>query len=190
MTEMTFTAASSALGTSRSAATTAKARQEAFALSPFARTLVSIAGFTMTFLCLIALGRGALGMVPQLVHYYKLPIIIHVATVLPCIPLGLYILLARKGTPRHRMLGKIWLLLMLATATSAIFIQSSGGFSFIHIFVPITFHAAWNTIATARKGDIAGHKKHLVITYLAALMIPGIAAFALPGRLMNVLLLG
>ena len=79
---------------------------------------------------------------------------------------------------------------MLITATSAIFIQSTGGFSFIHVFVPITFHAAWKTIATARKGDIAGHKKHLVITYLTALMIPGIVAFALPGRLMNTMLVG
>ena len=56
--------------------------------------------------------------------------------------------------------------------------------------MPITFHAAWRVIATARKGDIAGHKKQIVFTYLTALMIPGIFAFALPGRLMNVMLLG
>jgi uncharacterized membrane protein len=117
-------------------------------------------------------------------------VIIHVATVLPAIPLGGYLLLTRKGTTLHKRLGKLWLALMLITATSAIFIQSSGGFSFIHIFVPITFHAAWKTIATARRGDIKGHKNHLVLTYLTALMIPGIVAFALPGRLMNTMLLG
>ena len=161
-----------------------------FDLGPAARTLVSIACFTMSFLVIIALGRAALGMVDNLHHYAKLPIIIHVATVLPAIPLGGYLLLAKKGTPRHKQLGKIWLVLMLVTATSAIFIQSTGGFSFIHIFVPVTFHAAWKTVATARKGDIAGHKKHLVFTYLTALMIPGIFAFVLPGRLMNVMLLG
>ena len=166
------------------------AAKAAFEIGPIARAMVSVAGFTMTFFCVLAIGRGLLGFVPNLHHFDKLPVLIHVATVLPCIPLGLYILLARKGTPRHRMLGKIWLLLMLITATSAIFIQSTGGFSPIHIFIPITFHAAWKTIATARKGDIAGHKKHLVLTYLTALMIPGIAAFAIPGRLMNVLLLG
>ena len=161
-----------------------------FDLGPAAWTLVSIACFTMSFLVIIALGRAALGMVDNLHHYAKLPIIIHVATVLPAIPLGGYLLLAKKGTPRHRQLGKIWLVLMLVTATSAMFIQSTGGFSFIHIFVPVTFHAAWKTVATARKGDIAGHKKHLVFTYLTALMIPGIFAFVLPGRLMNVMLLG
>lgn len=188
MTTAAFSAAP--LTSAASAGTRLNGAKEAFAIGPIARSLVSVAGFAMTFLCLIALGRGALGLVPNLEFYNKLPIVIHVATVLPCIPLGLYVLLAGKGTPRHRMLGKVWLLLMLATATSAIFIQSSGGFSPIHIFVPITFHAAWKTVATARKGDIAGHKKHLVTTYLTALMIPGIAAFAIPGRLMNVMMFG
>jgi uncharacterized membrane protein len=165
-------------------------KPSAFEIGPIARSLVGFACVTMTFFCVVALGRAGLGMVENLHHYNKLPIIIHVATVLPAIPLGGYVLLARKGTPRHRLLGKIWLVLMLITATSAIFIQSSGGFSFIHIFIPVTFHAAWKTIATARRGDIKAHKNHLVFTYLTALMIPGIVAFALPGRLMNVMLLG
>ena len=166
------------------------AQKPGFDLSPVQRNLISLVCFTMTFLCLFALGRAAFGMVENLHHYAKLPVIIHVASVLPCIPLGGYLLLAPKGTKRHKQLGKLWLVLMLVTATSAIFIQSSGSFSPIHIFVPVTFHAAWKTVATARKGDIAGHKKHLVITYLTALTIPGIVAFALPGRLMNVMLLG
>ncbi len=165
-------------------------KASAFEIGAIARSLVSFACVTMSFFCVVALARAGLGMVDNLHYYTKLPIIIHVATVLPAIPLGGYVLLARKGTPRHRLLGKIWLVLMLITATSAIFIQSSGGFSFIHIFVPVTFHAAWKTIATARKGDIAAHKRHLVRTYLMALMIPGIFAFVLPDRLMHVMLLG
>lgn len=169
---------------------TRTAQPARFDLGPITRSIVSLVCFTMTFLCVVALGKAALGMVDDLHHYAKLPIVIHVATVVPAIPLGGYVLLAPKGTPRHRMLGKIWLTLMLVTATSAIFIQSTGGFSFIHIFVPVTFHAAWRVVATARKGDIAAHKRHLVSTYLTALMIPGIFAFVLPGRLMNVMLLG
>ncbi|AUX68861.1 hypothetical protein CHX26_04460 [Porphyrobacter sp. HT-58-2] len=161
-----------------------------FDIGPVARTAVSLACFTMSFAVLVALGRAGLGMVENLHYYNKLPIIIHVATVLPAIPLGGWLLLARKGTALHKRLGKVWLALMLVTATSAIFIQSSGGYSWIHLFVPITFHAAWKVIATARRGDIRAHKRHLVFTYLTALMIPGIAAFLVPGRLMNVMLLG
>jgi len=166
------------------------ARSNNFDIGPVTRTIVSLVCFTMTFACVVGLGKAALGMVDNLHYYAKVPVIIHVAAVLPAIPLGGFLLLAPKGTPMHKALGKLWLVLMLVTATSAIFIQSSGGFSFIHIFVPITFHAAWKVVATARKGDIAGHKKHLVFTYLTALMIPGIFAFAIPGRLMNVMLLG
>ncbi|WP_379922565.1 DUF2306 domain-containing protein [Erythrobacter sp. R86502] len=172
----------------RSTAATRPAAQ--FDIGPAQRTAVSLACFTMSFAILIALGKASLGMVETLHHYAKLPIIIHVAAVLPTVPLGGWLLLARKGTAMHKRLGKVWLVLMLITATSAIFIQSSGGFSWIHLFVPITFHAAWKVVATARRGDIQAHKRHLIVTYLTALMIPGIAAFMIPGRLMNVMLLG
>ena len=161
-----------------------------FDIGPVARTAVSLACFTMSFAVVVALGKAALGMVENLHHYNKLPVIIHVIAVLPTLPLGGWLLLARKGTALHKRLGKVWLVLMLITATSAIFIQSSGGFSWIHLFVPMTVHAAWKVIATARRGDIQAHKRHLVFTYLTALMLPGIAAFLIPGRLMNVMLLG
>lgn len=170
--------------------TAAAQKPTRFDIGPAARTAVSLACFTMSFAVVVALGKAGLGMVDNLHHYAKLPIIIHVAAVLPTIPLGGWLLLARKGTALHRQLGKVWLVLMLITATSAIFIQTSGGFSWIHLFVPLTFHAAWKVMATARAGDIRAHKNHLVRTYLLALMIPGIAAFLVPGRLMNVMLLG
>jgi uncharacterized membrane protein len=171
-------------------ARTAKKSAASFDIGPVARTAISLACFTMSFAVIVALGKSALGMVDGLHHYAKLPIIIHVAAVLPTIPLGGWLLLARKGTAMHKQLGKVWLVLMLITATSAIFIQTSGSFSWIHLFVPMTFHAAWKVMATARRGDIQAHKRHLVFTYLTALMLPGLAAFLIPGRMMNVMLMG
>ena len=161
-----------------------------FDIGPVARTAISLSCFTMCFVVVMSLAKAMLGMVDNLHLYAKLPIILHVAAVLPAIPLGGWLMLARKGTPMHRRLGKVWLVLMLITATTAIFIQSSGSFSWIHLFVPLTFHAAWKVMATARAGDIRAHKNHLVRTYLLALMIPGLAAFLVPGRMMNVMLLG
>lgn len=173
----------------KTARPTAKA-PASFDIGPVARTAISLACFTMSFAVIIALGKAALGMVDNLHHYAKLPLIIHVSAVLPTIPLGGWLLLARKGTKLHKHLGKVWLVLMLITATSAIFIQTSGSFSWIHLFVPMTFHAAWKVMATARRGDIQAHKRHLVFTYLTALMLPGLAAFLIPGRMMNVMLMG
>ena len=161
-----------------------------FDLSPAMRASMGVGCAVLSFFVFLALTRAAMGLVPDLHHYDKLPVWIHVSAVLPAIPLGGYLLLARKGTKRHKQLGKLWLVLMLVTATSAIFIQSSGSFSPIHLLIPATFHAAWKTVSTARKGDIAGHRKNLVTMYLFALLVPGIIAFAVPGRLMNQMIFG
>lgn len=171
-------------------AATKPAAKTGFDIGPATRTAISLACFTMSFAIVVALGKAALGMVEGIEAYAKLPVILHVAAVLPTIPLGGWLLLAGKGTALHKQLGKVWLVLMLLTATTAIFIQSNGTFSWIHLFVPLTFHAAWKVMATARAGNIRAHKNHLVRTYLLALMLPGLAAFVVPGRMMNTMLLG
>ena len=92
---------------------------------------------------------------------------------MPAIPLGAYVLLARKGDARHKQLGKIWLALMLLTAFSAIFITSGGGYGPIHVFIPLTIFSAWRSVATARRGNIPAHKRQLVFTYVTGLVFPG-----------------
>lgn len=168
----------------------AAAAASAFSLSPATRAIIGFAATAMSLACLYALARLAAGVAPDHPNLRDAAIMLHVATVLPAIPLGGYLLLARKGTQSHKQLGKLWVILMVATAISAIFIGGLDYFSWIHIFVPITLHGAWKTIATARAGNIAAHKSHLVGMYLGALMIPGIAAFAMPGRLVNTLVFG
>ncbi len=158
----------------------------AFDIGPRLRAVIAIAATTMTLTVLYALFRGLAGLTPSHPNTGELAIIIHVATVLPAVPLGGFLLLAPKGTKAHKLLGKIWVALMITTAFSAIFIQTGGGFSFIHLFIPMTFWASYKLIATARRGDMKGHKKEILSLYLGALMIPGIVSMALPGRLMNV----
>lgn len=157
-----------------------------FDLSRRLRTIIWACAIGMTSATLIALIRGMTGMAPSHSAARHLAIIIHVATVLPAIPLGAYLLLTRKGTKRHKQLGKLWVGLMLTTATAAIFIKTGGSFSFIHIFVPMTYIASYKIIATARRGDMKGHRYEVVSLYLGALMIPGIVSMAMPGRLLNV----
>ncbi len=164
--------------------------RDSFDISPVQRAMVAIVGTALTLGAFYAVARGLLGFAPDHAATRYMAIVIHVATVLPAIPLGAYLLLAPKGTKLHKLLGKIWVGLMVATATSAIFIQTSGSFSFIHIFIPMTFWASYKLVATARRGDMKGHKKEIMSLYLGALTIPGIVAFALPGRLMNVWLFG
>ena len=63
---------------------------------------------------------------------------------------------------------------------------ANGSFSFIHIFVPLTLWSSYKVIASARRRDFRTHRNEILGLYLGALTIPGVVAFALPGRLMNV----
>ena len=161
-----------------------------FDLSPRLRVIIWAAAIAMTGATAIALFRGFTGLAPAVGAIRHLGVAIHVATVVPAVPLGAYLLLTRKGTKRHKQLGKVWVGLMVATATSAIFIKSGGSFSFIHICVPMTLISSYKIVATARRGDMQGHRYEVVTLYLGALMIPGIFSMALPGRLLNVWLFG
>ena len=164
--------------------------REGFSLSPRLRALIWACAIAMTGATLVALTRGLAGIAPAHGAARHLAIVIHVATVLPCVPLGAYLLLTRKGTKLHKRLGKLWVALMLTTATAAIFIKSGGSYSFIHVFVPMTYIASYKIIATARRGDMQGHRYEVISLYLGALMIPGVFSMALPGRLLNVWLFG
>lgn len=162
-----------------------------FDLGPLARAAVGVVGVGFTSACALAAIRFAAGLAPSHPNTQSLAVMIHLATVLPAVPLGAWLMLSRKGTARHKQLGKIWILLMVITALSALFIRqiNGGQFSPIHLFVPMTLHGAWKAISTARRGDIAAHKKGLIGFYLGALTIPGLFAF-MPGRLMATWLFG
>lgn len=159
-------------------------------LNPFIRALVIVSGTLMTALCALAIARAALGLSGDLPHLRHFVLVFHVTTVIPCVPLGLYLLIAPKGTPMHKQFGKLWVALMVVTSLSTIFIRPGMEMTWIHIFVPITLRAAYLIVAKARRGDIKGHRNEIVSLYLGALMLPGIAAFVLDGRLMNTMLFG
>ena len=115
-------------------------------------------------------------------------LVIHLASVLPAVPLGAYVLVRRKGDRLHRLLGRFWALLMLATALSSFGLQGSGGLSPIHILSAVVLVSVPRAILQAVRGDIAGHRRGMTLTY-AGLLIAGFFTF-LPGRLMSDWLLG
>lgn len=122
----------------------------------------------------------------------SLAIQIHVITVVPAAFLGTYILAVRKGTPRHKMLGKIWLALMVVSAFSSFFIHTIrvwGDFSPIHLLSIWVIVASFLAIYTARKGHILAHRGFVVGIYLGGIVGAGLFTF-LPGRIMNGVFLG
>ncbi len=111
---------------------------------------------------------------------------IHVATVVPSFFLGTWLLVAsKKGSRAHRAAGFVYLTLMTVTATAAIFVQSlrPGHFTWIHLFIPLTYFGVFGAIRTIREGDIKGHQRAMWGLYIGALVIAGALTFY-PGRLM------
>lgn len=119
----------------------------------------------------------------------------HLITVVPCVFLGAYVLLAKKGTGIHRFLGKIYMVLMLITALITLFMPAMVGpqilnhFGWIHLFSFLTIWTVPTAYTAIRKGNVRAHKRKMVLLYFGAILIAGGFTFA-PGRYLNELFFG
>ena len=117
---------------------------------------------------------------------------IHMATVIPVAILGAWMLAAPKGTPTHKALGKIWLILMVITCISTFFIHEIrliGDFSPIHILSAWVILGSYQAYRFARQGNIRAHRREVASMYLGGVVGAGIFTF-FPGRVNNRILLG
>jgi len=120
---------------------------------------------------------------------------LHLATVLPAFAIGTGLLLRHKGTPLHRLLGKIYLGLMLFTASVTLFMPAVvgprlfGHFGFIHLFSLLTVYNVPTAYFAARRHDVKRHRASMIGLYVGGLIIAGGFAFA-PGRLLHHWLFG
>jgi len=116
---------------------------------------------------------------------------IHLAAALTAFVLGLVQLVGPKGTVPHRVLGWIWVVVMMAAAVSSLFIMeiNHGVFSFIHILSGLTIVALPMAVYAARRHRVETHAKAMTRLFFGALVIAGVLAF-LPGRAMWAMFFG
>ena len=121
--------------------------------------------------------------------YFELALI-HLATVVPAFILGTFLLLARKGSTRHKRLGAVYLVLMFITSWVTMFMSAEVGPRFLHhfgwihllsILTIITVPLSWNF---ARRKNIKGHRFTMMALYFGGLIIAGSFAFT-PGRMLH-----
>ena len=112
-------------------------------------------------------------------------VIIHTVCAFGALGLGTAMWLRKKGTPSHKMIGRIFVVFMAVTAFTALFITGLNGdkYSWIHLFVPLTFYAIFQIFYFIRKKNVKRHESAARGLFFGALLIPGIASF-LPGRLL------
>lgn len=125
------------------------------------------------------------------ITHASLAVQIHLFTAVAALVFGALMWLRPKGTRVHKLTGRMFVLLMLLTAFSAMFIRliNRGQFSFIHLFVPLTIYTCITCVWAIRKGDVKKHIRAVKGMYFGALLIPGALSF-LPGRTLYSVLFG
>lgn len=127
------------------------------------------------------------------------PLAVHLAAVLPAAVLGPVILLRKKGTPVHRLMGRTWVTLMTVGAVSSFGItevmpalggRSEGtsverrwspwNFSPIHLLSAYTLYAMGKGIRAIRSGNVNVHRRCMVGSMMG--LVGAGAATLIPGR--------
>lgn len=106
----------------------------------------------------------------------------HLAIALLALLLGLVVLARRKGTASHKMLGRIWVALMLFVAVGSFAIReiNTPQLSWIHLLSAWTIVSLGIGIYCIRRHRVPGHAGFMIGTFVG-LAVAG--AFALmPGR--------
>lgn len=114
-------------------------------------------------------------------------ILLHIVTVVPAFGLGIAQLVMPKGSVTHRLLGRIWVALMLVTAVSSFGIRRDG-FGWIHALSVITIIAIVAGLLYARSSKIRQHKACMIGAFIGSILA-GIGALT-PGRMLHAILLG
>jgi uncharacterized membrane protein len=119
----------------------------------------------------------------------------HLATVVPSFLLGTLLLLIKKGTDFHQLTGRVYMVLMLLTAGITLFMPAQVGpqlfnhFGWIHSFSFLTIYTVPTAYLAIRKGNVASHKRKMILLYVGAILIAGGFTFA-PGRYLHEVFFG
>lgn len=120
------------------------------------------------------------------------PIPVHAIAALAAAGLGAFQIWRPKGTRHHRLIGYVWVALMASVAFTGLFIhvlRMFGLFSPIHLLSLFTMYSLWRAVSQARRGDIAGHRRTMLLLFWLALALTGAFTFW-PGRIMHQVVFG
>ena len=120
------------------------------------------------------------------------PIPVHAIMAMIAIILGGIQLSMKKGGTIHKLLGRIWVGIMLIVATTSFFIHEIklwGAYSPIHLLSLLTIFTLGVGIYYVRVGNVKRHKQTMIALYFFALIVAGFFTLY-PGRIMHQILIG
>ncbi len=120
------------------------------------------------------------------------PIPLHAIAAMIAIILGGIQLYMKKGGLIHKLLGQVWVGLMLIVSVTSFFIHKIelwGAYSPIHLLSIWTIFSLGLAIYFVRVGNIKRHKQVMIALYGFALILTGFFTF-MPGRVMHQIAFG
>jgi uncharacterized membrane protein len=147
---------------------------------------IAVAGLGVTLLIAAAYGRHAAAGQPTAMSPW---LALHLASIVPAMPLGAFVLFRPKGNRIHRLAGRIWAGLMLVAAVSSFRVVGlTGHLSPIHLLSALTLVGVPRAVVAARRGNIAAHRRGMTLVYGGS-VIAGLFVF-LPARIFGQWLFG
>ena len=120
------------------------------------------------------------------------PIPLHAIMAIVAVILGGIQLSMKKGGVIHKLLGRIWIGIMMFVAITSFFIHEIklwGAYSPIHLLSLLTIFTLGVGIYYVRVGNVKRHKQTMIALYFFALIVAGFFTLY-PGRIMNQILIG
>ena len=121
----------------------------------------------------------------------SMTVVVHLLIIVPCVFMGAYLLLSDKGTPLHRAMGKVYMVLMGVTGLLTLFIPADvgprflGHFGFLHLLSLLTLWSVPRAWVAARRRDMRVHKAAMVRLYLGGILVAGAFAVFAEGRFLH-----
>ena len=97
---------------------------------------------------------------------------VHIVAAVGAVGLGITILSLPKGTPRHKMIGRMWVALMTIVAVGSFWIKglAGEGFSFIHGLSIFTLVSMIYAIFMIRRGNRRAHFSAMIGCFVGAVI--------------------
>jgi uncharacterized membrane protein len=136
--------------------------------------LLSAGAIVLLAMVIFAVARGApeWGRIKPLVW-------VHLLAMAGALALTPVLLLRRRGTASHRVLGWVWALLMFGSAAISFGVRgvNNGGFSFIHILSLLVVIVVPLAVVAARSHRVAFHRQRIRALVTGGLLTAGFFTF-------------
>ncbi|KPP93812.1 MAG: putative membrane protein [Rhodobacteraceae bacterium HLUCCA08] len=118
---------------------------------------------------------------------------VHIAAAVPALLLGPVALFRRRRDRLHRIVGRAWVIAILALALTGLILPGRfavvGPFGPIHLFAPLAIWGVVDGVRLIRRGDVAGHRRAMRSVWFGAVGVASLVTL-LPGRTLNRALFG